>query len=56
MEADIWIEQLRKPELNKPIAIVGSPGLRSIGALVVDKLIDATKAELTAELYSIMDR
>jgi proteasome assembly chaperone (PAC2) family protein len=52
MEADIWIEQLREPELNKPIAVVGSPGLRSIGALVVDKLIDATKAELTAELYS----
>ena len=52
MDADIWIEQLRKPELNKPIAVVGSPGLRSIGAIVVDKLIDATKAELTAELYS----
>jgi proteasome assembly chaperone (PAC2) family protein len=52
MEADIWIERLRKPELTKPIAIVGSPGLRSIGELVVDKLIDATKADLTAELYS----
>jgi proteasome assembly chaperone (PAC2) family protein len=52
MGADIWIEKLRKAELKQPIAIVGSPGLRSIGELVVNQLINNAKAELTAELYS----
>jgi proteasome assembly chaperone (PAC2) family protein len=50
--ADIWIKQLRKPDLKQPIAVVGSPGLRSIGELVVNQLIDDVKAELIAELYS----
>jgi uncharacterized protein len=52
MDAGIWLEQLRKPELQEPVAIVGSPGLRSIGKLVVDQIIKKTKAELTAEIYS----
>ncbi|MBT0160127.1 hypothetical protein G4O51_09095 [Candidatus Bathyarchaeota archaeon A05DMB-2] len=52
MDTGIWIERLRKAELKKPVAVVGSPGLRSVGNLVVNQLIDATKAELTAELYS----
>ncbi|MCW4047007.1 MAG: PAC2 family protein [Candidatus Bathyarchaeota archaeon] len=52
MEADVWIERLRKVELETPVAVVGSPGLRSIGKLVVNQLIDAAKANLTAELYS----
>jgi proteasome assembly chaperone (PAC2) family protein len=49
---DTWIHYHRKPTLDSPVAIVGSPGLRSIGSLVVDKLIDALNLELTAELYS----
>jgi proteasome assembly chaperone (PAC2) family protein len=52
MGADIWIEHLRKAELKQPIAVVGSPGLRSIGELVVEQLISKTRAELVAELYS----
>jgi proteasome assembly chaperone (PAC2) family protein len=52
MRADIWIEKLNKAVLKQPVAIVGSPGLRSIGELVVDQLAKKTKAELTAELYS----
>jgi proteasome assembly chaperone (PAC2) family protein len=52
MGADIWIEHLRKTDLKQPIAIVGSPGLRSIGELVVEELKNKTQAELVAELYS----
>ena len=51
-EDDIWIKRRAKGELNEPVAVVGSPGLRSIGKLVVDSLIANTKAELIAELYS----
>jgi proteasome assembly chaperone (PAC2) family protein len=52
MEPDIWIETLKESEIKKPIAIVGSSGLRSIGRLVVDKIIEEVKAELMAELFS----
>jgi proteasome assembly chaperone (PAC2) family protein len=52
MGADIWIEHIRKAKLEQPIAIVGSPGLRSIGELVINQLINKVKAGLTAELYS----
>ena len=52
MNADIWIKQLRKPDLKQPVAVIGSPGLRSIGELVVNQLIGKTGAELIAEIYS----
>ena len=52
MEPDIWIETRKEAEMKKPIAIVGSSGLRSIGKLVVDKLVNELRAELMAELYS----
>ena len=52
MGADIWIEYRRKAELTQPIAVVGSPGLRSIGKLVVEQLVNKMRAELVAELYS----
>lgn len=52
MSTDIWIERLKKLDLKQPLAVVGSPGLRSIGQLVVNQLIDRTRAELVAELYS----
>lgn len=52
MGMDIWIEHLRKAELKQSIAVVGSPGLRSIGELVVEQLVNKTRAELFAELYS----
>jgi proteasome assembly chaperone (PAC2) family protein len=40
------------PTLNKPIALIGSPGLRSIGILAIDYLINEIKPKLMAELYS----
>ncbi len=52
MEKDIWIKRYPAGKLSAPVAIVGSPGLRSIGKLVVDSLITQTKAKLTADLYS----
>lgn len=52
MEEDIWINRYQKTELESPIAIVGSPGLRSVGKLAVEKLIEQTNATLMAELYS----
>ena len=52
MESDIWTKLYLTPELHEPVAVVGSPGLRSIGILTVDNLIAQTKAQLSAELYS----
>lgn len=52
MENDVWIKQYEVPKLDKPVAIVGSPGLRSVGKLVVDSLIERTRAQLIADLYS----
>ncbi len=49
---EIWIESKKQVNLKDPIAIVGSPGLGSIGKLVVDELIKESKAKLTTNLYS----
>ncbi len=53
MESDTWIKRYNDAKLRKPTAIVGSPGLRSIGKLAVDSLVTQTKSQLVAELYSI---
>ena len=52
MEKAIWIERRSDVKLIEPIAVVGSPGLRSIGKEVVDSLIVKTKATLFADMYS----
>ena len=52
MEKETWIERRGDVELIEPVAVVGSPGLRSIGKLVMGSLIGKTKATLIAELYS----
>jgi proteasome assembly chaperone (PAC2) family protein len=52
MENGVWIQRYGAIELYEPVAVVGSPGLRSIGKLAVEKLITETKAKLVAELYS----
>jgi proteasome assembly chaperone (PAC2) family protein len=52
MSNNIWVNHIRKPTLNEPIAIVGSPGLRSIGKLAIDYLVKKLQAKLIAELYS----
>jgi proteasome assembly chaperone (PAC2) family protein len=52
MEKETWIENHSNNEFIEPIAVVGSPGLRSIGKLVMDSLIVKTKATLIANLYS----
>ena len=52
MKDEIWFEDVKKVKLKDATAIVGSPGLGSIGKLVVDDLIQETKAKLTTKLYS----
>lgn len=52
MDKGVYIKHYSAPELDNPVAIVGSPGLRSVGKLVVDNLISKTNAKLFAELYS----
>jgi len=52
MEKETWIEQRGDAKLIEPIAVVGSPGLRSIGKLVMGSLITETKATLIADMYS----
>lgn len=49
-----WINyrNTRKIKLKDPIAIVGSPGLRSVGKLVVDALVEGLQPQLFAELFS----
>ncbi|MCP8316295.1 MAG: PAC2 family protein [archaeon] len=47
-----WIKYIEEPMVKEPIAIVGSPGLRSIGKIAVDYLIEELKPSLVAELYS----
>jgi proteasome assembly chaperone (PAC2) family protein len=49
---DIIIKNVALMELKDPVAVVGSPGLRSIGKLAVDQLITQTKAQPLADLYS----
>ncbi|MBN1763300.1 MAG: PAC2 family protein [Methanomicrobia archaeon] len=50
----VWIEyrDTREIALNNPVAIVGSPGLRSVGKLVVDVLVESLQPTLFAELFS----
>src|SRR4030067_1780926 len=52
MQESTWIKHHKTVELNEPMAIVGSSGMRSIGRLVVDHLIKELKPQLIAELYS----
>jgi len=52
MQNGTWIVRHRATALKEPVAIAGSPGLRSIGKLAVDNLIAKTHAELAADLYS----
>jgi proteasome assembly chaperone (PAC2) family protein len=52
MQGSTWIKHHKKLVLDEPIALAGSPGLRSIGKLVIDSLIDALKPQLIATLYS----
>ena len=50
----VWVEYRDKSkiDLKEPIAIVGSSGLRSVGKIVVDELVEKTHPRLFAELYS----
>ncbi len=53
MKKETWIERRGDAKVIDPIAVVGSPGLRSIGKLVMDSLIAKTKATKIADLYSM---
>ena len=50
----VWIEyrDTREIALKDPVAIVGSPGLRSVGKLVIDVLVESLQPTLFAELFS----
>ena len=52
MKENTWIKYYEKPILQEPVAVVGSSGLRSIGRLVIESLVDILKPRLIAELYS----
>ena len=52
MNDEIWFEDLKKVKLKNATAIIGSPGLGSIGKLVIDNLILETKSKITTKLYS----
>lgn len=47
-----WVKYFEEPLVKEPIAIVGSPGLRSIGKLALEFLIKKFQPRLIAELYS----
>ncbi len=47
-----WIALDQRPKTPSAIAVVGSPGLRSVGKLVTDQLILHYKAKLIAKLFS----
>jgi len=49
-----WINYRDKSkiDLKEPIAIVGSPGLRSVGKIVIDEFVKKMNPRLFAELYS----
>lgn len=40
------------PSLTNPIAVVGSPGLRSVGKLALNSLVKKLKAKLFLQIYS----
>jgi len=50
-----WVtyrDTLTTIKLTNPIAIVGAPGLRSVGKIAVDTLIEQLQPRLYAEIYS----
>jgi proteasome assembly chaperone (PAC2) family protein len=47
-----WIELEEHPDIIPTTAIVGSPGLRSIGKLVTDELLHKYDAKLIGQLFS----
>ncbi len=50
----VWINYQDTPkiELTDPIAIVGSPGLRSVGKIAIEALVEKLQPQLFAKLYS----
>jgi proteasome assembly chaperone (PAC2) family protein len=47
-----WVKYTGEPIVREPIAIVGSSGLRSIGRIAVEHLVEELQPKLVAELYS----
>lgn len=52
LKTKIWLKFFIKPKLENPIAVVSSPGLRSVGKLALKYLVKKVKAKPFAELYS----
>jgi proteasome assembly chaperone (PAC2) family protein len=47
-----WTREVREAKLSQPVALVGSPGLRSVGLTAVDYLVKKLPCKLFLELYS----
>jgi proteasome assembly chaperone (PAC2) family protein len=47
-----WIDRKKTPDIQSPIAIVGSQGLRSVGLVAIEHLIEEWGGEPFAEAYS----
>lgn len=52
MQQSILVRLKEDLELNKPIMVVGLPGVGLVGKLVAEHLIDELKAEKVMEVYS----
>jgi len=52
MPIKTWVREIREVELSQPVALVGSPGLRSVGLIAVDYLVKKLPCRLFLELYS----
>ncbi len=48
----IWVRYHKRGEVNARIAIVGASGLRSVGKIVIEELVQRLKPQLLLELYS----
>ena len=52
LNENTWVKYLWRPKIENAVAVTGSPGLRSIGKLVIDELIALLKPRLFAKIYS----
>jgi proteasome assembly chaperone (PAC2) family protein len=52
LRTKIWVDTVEELKLENPVAVAGSPGLRSVGKIVIDRLIESLKPKLFAKLYS----
>jgi len=52
MPIKTWTKKVGEVKLSQPVALVGSPGLRSVGLIAVDYLVKKLPCKLFLNLYS----